>query len=454
MSAVPATRYTRSGDVNIAYQVFGDGPFDLVCVPGFVSNIELQWAEPSLARFLRRLGAFARVIIFDKRGTGLSDRVSDFPTIEQRMDDVRAVMDAAGSERAAVFGHSEGGAMSIVFAATYPARTIALVTYGVWAKRLRSADYPWAPTLEERMADVAETERTWGDQPHLLESLAPSARGDTRLAEWLSSYFRQSASPKAAAHLMELNSFVDVRHVLPAVRVPTLILQARDDQDVKVEEGQYIASRIANAKYVEFPSGDHLYWVSHQDEVLAEIQEFLTGARPVVTDRVLATVLFTDIVDSTRRAAELGDARWAGVVEAHHDIVRAELSRHRGTEWDTAGDGFYATFDGPGRAVRCALAIRDAVRRLGLEVRAGAHTGECELIAGKLGGMSTVIGARVKEQAGPGEVFATSTVRDLVSGSGLVFEDRGRRQLKGVPGDWQVFAAEDERAALALSAVP
>ena len=438
---IPQTRYARSGDVSIAYQVFGAGP-DLVYIAGFVSNVELMWEEPRLARFLRGLGSFARVITFDKRGTGLSDRVTSLPTLEQRMDDVRAVMDAVGSGRAALFGHSEGGGMSILFAATYPQRTTHLITYGVYAKRIRSDDYPWAPTLEERLRVAGEAERGWGTVAAAdVDYMAPSAAGDERLREWLSRYYRNAASPKAAADLYRMNSQIDVRHVLPSVRVPTLILHAAGDNDAKVEEGRYIASRIPNARYLELPSGDHYFWVSHQAEVLAEIQEFVTGERPVpAADRVLVTVLLTDIVASTRRAADLGDERWREVVEAHHAAVRGELSRYRGTEWDTAGDGFYATFDGPARAVRCALALRDATRGLGLEVRAGVHTGECEMMAGKLGGIATIIGARVRDQAGAGEVLATRTVKDLTAGSGLRFDDRGARALKGVPGEWQLYA--------------
>lgn len=441
MSEAPKTRYARSGGVNIAYQVVGEGPPDLVYVPGWLSNVEMMWENPQLARFLRRLASFSRLIAFDKRGTGLSDRVAELPTLEQRMDDVRAVMDAAGSGRAALFGHSEGASMCILFAATYPERTAALVTYGAFAKRLRSDDYPWAPTLEERLREAEELERKWGE-PKIadLAYYAPSVADDASLQEWLDTYFRRSASPRAAADLSRMNSHTDVRGLLSSVRVPTLVLHAVGDRDVKVVEGCYIASRIPGARYVEFPSGDHLFWASHQDEILAEIQEFLTGVRPPPEhDRILATVLFTDIVEGTKKAAALGDRRWRDLLEAHHALVRAELARHRGVEQDTAGDGFYATFDGPARALRCALAIRDGVRRLGIEIRAGVHTGECEVVGGKLGGIAAIIGARVKDLAGAGEVLATSTVRDLVSGSRLTFAERGAQALKGVPGEWGVF---------------
>lgn len=344
-------------------------------------------------------------------------------------------MDAVGSARAALFGHSEGALMCILFAATYPERTIALTTYGAFAKRLRSDDYPWAPTLQERLSGAEELERNWGN-PRIadLAYYAPSIADDASFQEWLDAYFRRSASPKAAADLLRMNSDMHVRDVLVSVRVPTLVLHAVGDRDVQAAEGRYIASRIPGARYVEFSSGDHLFWASHQDEILAEIQELLTGVRPPPEhDRILATVLFTDIVEGTKKAAALGDHRWRDLLESHHVLVRAELSRHRGVEQDTAGDGFYATFDGPARAMRCALAIRDGVRRLGLEIRAGVHTGECEVVAGKLGGIATMIGARVKELADAGEVLATSTVRDLVSGSGLTFIERGTHALKVSP---------------------
>jgi pimeloyl-ACP methyl ester carboxylesterase len=441
--SVPQTSYAKSGELNIAYQVVGEGPFDLVYVPGFVSNIELMWEQPRLAQVLNHLASFCRLILFDKRGTGNSDRVglSDLPTIETRMDDLRAVMDAAGSERAALFGHSEGGCMCIVFAATYPERTRALITYGSFAKRLRSDDYPWAPAFDDRMAAIVATEREWGG-PVDMSFYAPSVAGDVQFAESFATYMRRSASPGAAAALMRMNSFVDVRPILPILRVPTLVLQANGDQDVRVEEGRYLAAHIPGARYFELPSGDHLWYVSHEAEILGEIQEFLTGTRPLPdADRFLATVLFTDIVNGTTKAAELGDRGWRALVERHHALIRTELQRHRGVEVDTAGDGFFATFDGPARAVRCGLAIRDQVRDLGIEIRAGLHTGECELIAGKTGGIAVIIGSRVREQAAPGQVVSTGTVKDLVSGSGLHFESLGARRLKGVPEDWQIFAA-------------
>jgi pimeloyl-ACP methyl ester carboxylesterase len=439
----PTTRYAKSGSLNIAYQVVGDGPLDLIYVPGFVSNVEMMWTQPSYVRLLGRLASFSRLLLFDKRGTGLSDRVSNdrLPTLEQRMDDVRAVMDAAGSERAALFGHSEGGSMSILFAATYPQRSIALALYGSFAKRLRSDDYPWAPTLVERRSLADEIERGWGDVD--LTYYVPSRAGDEPLRQWLSAYFRGSASPAAAAALLRMNSHNDVRAVLSAVHVPTLVMHASGDRDVKVEEGRYVAAHIEGARFLEIAGGDHLWFLSSKaDEIVDAIEELVTGVRPVrEPDRFLATVLFTDVVNGTVRAAELGDRRWGELVERHHAMVRGELGRHRGVEIDTAGDGFFATFDAPGRAVRCAMAVRDGVRELGLEIRAGVHTGECEVIAGKTGGIAAIVGARVREQAAPGEVLVTSTVRDLTSGAGIVFEDRGSRSLKGLPREWQVFAA-------------
>jgi pimeloyl-ACP methyl ester carboxylesterase len=438
---IPKTRYAKSSGLSIAYQVIGQGSQDLVYVPGWISNVEMMWENPALASFLRRLASFTRLIVFDKRGTGLSDRVTELPTLEQRMDDVRAVMDAVGSTRAALFGHSEGACMCILFAATYPEKTVALITYGAFAKRLRSEDYPWAPTLEERLRGADELERNWGE-PKIadLAYYAPSVADDANFQEWIDTYFRRSASPKAAADLLRMNSYTDVRDVLSSVRVPTLVLQAIGDRDVQAVEGRYIASRIANAKYVEFHSGDHWFWVSHQEDILGEIQELLTGGRSAPEhDRILATVLFTDVVEGTKKAAALGDRRWRDLLESHRTLVRAELARHRGTEQDTAGDSFYATFDGPTRAVRCAFAARDAARGLGLEIRAGVHTGECEIVANKLRGFAAIIGGRVKDLARPGEVLATSIVRDLVSGSGLSFTERGMHTLTGLPGEWFLF---------------
>jgi pimeloyl-ACP methyl ester carboxylesterase len=441
-SAIPETRYAKSGDVNIAYQVVGDGPFDLVYVPGWISNIELMWEEPAHARLLRRLSAFSRLILFDKRGTGMSDPVplDRLPTLEQRMDDVRAVMDAAGSERAALFGSSEGGLMSVLFAATYPERTRALIALAIYAKRIWSPDYPWAPTPDARAAEIESIERTWGSEMDISD-LAPSA--DEAFKRRAVSYLRRSASPGAAVALLRMNTQIDVRAVLPTIRVPTLVLQRVDDRDVNVEEGRWIAAQIPGAKYVELPGDEHLIWAGDVDAVVDDVEEFLTGSRPLhEADRVLATVLFTDIAGSTERAAKLGDRRWGDVLEQHHAVVRRELDRFRGHEVDTAGDGFFATFDGPARAVRAAWAIRYGVRELGIEIRAGVHTGECELMQDKIGGIAVHTGARVAGTAGPGEVLVSSTVRDLVSGSGIRFEDRGEHELKGV-GSWRLYSVVD-----------
>ena len=436
----PETHYARSGEVNIAYQVVGEGPRDLVLVPGWVSNIEVFWEEPSMARFLQRLASFSRLILFDKRGTGLSDRVSDMPNLETRMDDVRAVMDAVRSTRAALLGYSEGGPLCMVFGATYPERTAAVVMIGSFARRSWAPDYPWGPTREEYEQRVEEYTRNWGG-PVGLDVRAPTVARDPRFREWWSRLLRQGASPGANRRLMAMNVEIDVRHVLPAVRVPTLIVHNAGDGSVPVEYGRYMAERIPGAKYVELRGDDHLPWVGNADAILDEVEEFLTGARRgPEPDRVLATVMFTDIVGATTKASELGDRQWRNLLDAHHALVREHLTKFRGREIDTAGDGFLAAFDGPARAVRAACSISDGVRPLGLEIRAGLHTGECEVMGPKLGGVAVHIGARVAALAGAGEVLVSSTVRDLVAGSGLRFTDRGAHALKGVPGEWHLFA--------------
>jgi pimeloyl-ACP methyl ester carboxylesterase len=439
----PQTRYAKSGDVNIAYQVVGEGPFDLVYVPGWISNVELMWDEPAHARLLRRLASFSRLILFDKRGTGMSDPVplDRLPTLEERMDDVRAVMDAAGSETAALFGSSEGGLMSVLFAATYPERTRALIALAIYAKRIWSPEYPWAPRPEARAVEIEELERTWGGDMDISD-LAPSA--DDGFRRRAVEYLRRSASPGAAVALLRMNTQIDVRPVLPTIRVPALVLHRVDDRDVHIDEARWIAAQIPGAKYVELPGDAHLIWAGNVDEVVDEVEEFLTGVRPVEdSDRVLATVLFTDVVGSTARAAELGDRRWRALVEEHHAQVRRELERFRGVEVDTAGDGFLIRFDGPARAIRCAIAIRDALRPLGLEVRGGVHTGECELVGEKVSGIAVHTGARVSALARPGEVLVSSTVKDLVAGSGIEFEERGTHELKGIPGEWRLYAVTD-----------
>ena len=438
------TRYARSGEVSIAYQVVGEGPFDLVYVPGWVSNIDLMWDEPGYAAFLERLASFSRLIIFDKRGTGLSDQVplDQLPTLEQRMDDVRAVMDAAGSARAALLGHSEGGNMCVLFSATYPERTSALVLVGCYAKRIRSVDYPWAPAAEDREREIEETEARWGS-PDMLRALAPNKANDEAFERWVGRYLRQSASPKAAAALLRMNTQIDVREILPTIQVPTILIYRSDDVDVDVDEGRYMAERIPGARFVELPGGDHTMWTGDAAAILDEIEEFLTGVkRGPEPDRVLATVLFTDVVGSTELATRLGDRAWRDLLARHHAAVRRELDRWRGREVDTAGDGFLATFDGPARAIRCAVAAVESVRGIGMEIRAGVHTGEVEVANGDLRGIAVHIGSRVSSLAAPNEVLVSRTVADLVAGSGIVLAERGEHELKGVPGTWLVYAVE------------
>jgi pimeloyl-ACP methyl ester carboxylesterase len=439
---LPQTRYAKSGEINIAYQVLGQGPLDLVYIPGWVSNIEIFWEEPALARFLTRLASFSRLILFDKRGTGLSDRVAEMPDLEVRMDDVRAVLDAVGSKRAALFGSSEGGVMCALFAATYPSRTSALVMHGSYARLTSAPDYPWGLTAEERSAFIDQGVSQWGG-PLGLDDRAPSMAHDERFRGWWARYLRLSASPAAFATLSRMNAQIDIRHVLPAIRVPTLILHSVQDRAMELGHSRYLANRIPGAKLIELGGPDHVPYLSDGDAVVDEIEEFLTGVRHrPEPDRVLATVLFTDIVGATERAASVGDRSWHDLLEGHHALVRRELSTFRGREIDTAGDGFLAAFDGPARAIRCACAISDNVRSLGIEVRAGLHTGECEVMGDKLGGIAVHIGARIAALAHAGEVLVSSTVKDLVAGSGLCFVDRGIQPLKGVPDDWHLFAVQ------------
>ena len=446
MADVPRTRYAKSGDVHVAYQVSGDGPLDLVLVPGFVSHVEYQWEDPLTARFFERLASFSRLIRFDKRGTGLSDRVAGVPPLEERMDDIRAVMDAAGSERAAIIGFSEGGQLAMMFAATYPERTIALLLVGSSVAARRDDDYPWGRLPEDRQAELDSMEANWGRTPWGVEIYAPTLADDPAFRRWWTTFQRLAASPGAAVARVRMNALNDTRHILPAIRVPTLILHRRDDRSTPVHAGRYLASHIAGAKYIEQEGQDHLPWIGDADAVLNEIEEFLTGARSEAEpDRVLATVLFTDIVNSTARAADLGDRRWRDLLERHNTLVRRELARARGREVHTTGDGFLATFDGPARAIRCAATLCDAVRDLGIQIRAGLHTGECEIIGDDVGGIAVHIGARVAAAAGPSEVLVSSTVKDLVAGSGIQFRDNGVHALKGVPGDWRLYAVEAGR---------
>jgi len=438
----PETKYAKSGGVNIAYQVVGSGPLDLVFVMGWVSHLDYFWEEPSFARFLNRLASFTRLILFDKRGTGLSDRVpeTELPTLEQRMDDVRAVMDAVGSPRAALMGISEGGPMCALFAATYPQRTSAVIVIHGYARRLWAPDYTFAPTEEAHDHFMQEVRDGWGG-PVGLAGRAPTMMHDERFKEWWARYLRMSASPSAVLALTRMNAAIDVRHVLPTIHVPTLIIHRKDERVLNVEHARYMARQIPDSKYVELPGVDHLPWVGDQDAILDEVEEFLTGVRRgPEPDRVLATVMFVDIVGSTERASQLGDRRWRDVLDGYYAVVRRELVRFRGREIDTAGDGIFATFDGPARAIRCACEIGRAVKSLGIEVRSGLHTGECEVRGGSVGGIAVHIGARVAAHAGAGEVLVSSTVKDLVAGAGIQFEDRGVHELKGVPGEWHLFS--------------
>lgn len=440
----PRTRYARSGDVNIAYQVVGEGPIDLVFVMGWVSNVEYSWREPHYADFLRRLASFSRLILFDKRGTGLSDRVSntELPTLEQRMDDVRAVMDAAGSKEAALIGISEGGPMCALFAATYPERTRALVMIGSYACARWSPDYPWARTPEQQEAWIRSLSRGWGVEPVGFEQRMPSLAGDARTREWWTEWQRMSASPGAVLALNRMNRQIDIRQVLPAISRPTLIIHAAGDLAMPFGHGEYLSRSIPGARMTRLESTDHLPWARDSDAVIDEISEFVTGVRQVEEhDRVLATVLFVDIVNSTQQLAERGDRAWRELLNQFYAILRRNLEAFRGREIDTTGDGLFAAFDGPARAVRCACAATQSVTPLGVAIRAGLHTGECEVLGPKLGGIAVHLGARVCGMAGPNEVLVSSTVKDLVAGSGLRFEDRGAHRLKGVSEEWHLFAA-------------
>ena len=442
MSAIaPAIRYAKSGDVHVAYQVIGDGPVDIVFVEGSMSNRHVMWEEPTIRRFYERLGSFSRLIVFDKRGMGLSDRV-EAGTLEERMDDVRAVMDAVGSERAALIGESEGGPMSILFAATYPERTVALILAGAEVKEETTDDWPWGEgTREEHEEYLRMLPERWASRPSSLARFVPSRGDDPQMIEWYTRAKVQSCSPSAAAAFIDMAFDIDVRHVVPTIRVPTLILHSAEDQVCHVENARFLARNVDGARYVELPGGDHVMWCELADAALAEIREFLTGVREAPEpDRVLATVLFTDLVGSTDRARELGDRRWRELLESHHAAVSRELARFSGREIDTAGDGFLAAFDGPARAIRCGRAVVDAVGGLGLAVRAGVHTGECEVVGEKLAGLAVHVGARVAAQAAPGEVLVSSTVRDLIAGSGIELADRGLFELKGVDGARRLYA--------------
>jgi pimeloyl-ACP methyl ester carboxylesterase/class 3 adenylate cyclase len=444
-----AIRYAKSGGVNVAYQISGAGEEDLVFVGGWITHIEAAREDPGFARFQDRLRSFARVVDFDKRGVGLSDRVpdSELPTMEQRMDDIRAVMDAAELERASLLGFSEGGSLATLFAATYPHRTAKLVLWGSQASMVRRPGYPWGMSGEEIEAAAHAYAERWGTGVG-LRAFAPSRHDDPAVSQWWGRFQRIAASPAAAVALLRMNAQIDIRGVLSAISAPTLILHRRDDAIVPLEHGRYLAEHIPGARLAEFDGADHWPWIGDLAPIMGEIEEFLTGVRSdAEPERALATVLFTDIVGSTARAAERGDSAWRDLLERHRTKVRGALDRFRGREVNTVGDGFLATFDGPARAIRCACAIRDDARDLGLEVRAGLHTGECELMGDDIGGLGVHIGARVAGLARPSEVLVSRTVTDLVAGAGIAFFPRGRHQLKGVPGDWDLFAVDDSRGA-------
>ena len=438
--AAPQTRYARSGEIGIAYQVLGEGERDIVVASPFISHLDLLWENPLQSSFVRRLASFARVILFDRRGVGLSDPAGGAPTLEERMDDLRAVMDAAGSERAALIGMSEGATMSMLFAATYPERVTALVLWGAMARSTAAPDYPWAP--EREAVEEAQDELVgpmWG-QGATLDIFSPSMAESASAREFQARFERQAASPMRVQQLFEMFLDTDVRDALPLIQAPTLVVHRRGDRAVNYRAGRWLSEQIEGSRYVELEGEDHFPWVGDSETALATIEEFLTGVRPgPATQRVLATVLFTDIVDSTRMATELGDARWRELLERHQELTREQLRRFEGREVKTTGDGFLATFEGPTRAAECARAIADAMPALGIEVRAGLHTGEVELIGDDVGGIAVHVAARIAALAGPGEVLASRTVRDLAVGSGVGFDPAGRHALKGVPEEWEVY---------------
>ena len=441
---LPETHYARSGDVSIAYQVVGEGPFDAVIAPGAVSHVELGWQSAGWAALVCALAEHARVLVFDKRGTGLSDRVAGVPTLEERSDDIRAVMDAARSDRAALLGASEGVPMSVVFAASYPERVSALVLYGGMARVLWAPDYVFGNTeraARQNYEAYVEAFVAPGGPEAIVRSGLPSA--DEAEVRALARVLRYGVSPGSFEALGQMNRAIDVRGVLGVVSAPTMVIHQRADPWVRVEHGRYLAQHIPGAAYVELAGGEHLISAAIVPTLLEHVLPFLHDAvtrEAPEPDKVLATVLFSDIVGSTTRAAELGDAHWRQLLADHHARVRRQLARFRGVELDTAGDGFFARFDGPARAIRCALAIRDAVRELGLPVRVGLHTGECEVLDGKVAGIAVAIGARVSALAAAGEVLVSQTVKDLVAGSGIAFENRGLAELKGVPGKWRLYS--------------
>jgi pimeloyl-ACP methyl ester carboxylesterase len=432
---LPETRYALSGDVNIAYQVMGAGPVDIIMVPGFVSHVEFMHELAGYTAFLRRLSTFARVVTFDKRGQGLSDRISGAPSLEQRMDDVRAVMDEIGSQRAVIVGFSEGAAMSVLFAATYPERVVQLILFGGFAA---------APfLLNDVEARIARIVKAWGTG-EMMKTVIPSQAASQHAVSQFAKLERLSASPGAVRAIGLLNAQIDIRPILPSVQVPTLVLHRRTDARVPIEVGRNLAAQIPDAGFIEYSDGDHAFWSGDSQALLGDIEEFVTGHRDSAStdlERVLATVLFTDIVDSTRSAAAMGDQAWRRSLDSHDRLAKQMVEKHRGNLVKNTGDGILATFDGPGRAVRCALAFGTAAHQIGLPLRAGLHTGEIEMRGRDIGGIAVHAAARVMAQSQPSEVLVSRVVTDLVAGAGLKFAERGSYELKGLPGRWDLFAA-------------
>ena len=436
---LPETKYAKSGDINIAYQVVGEGPVDLVLVPGWISNIDVFWEEPSVVRFLNKLASFSRLILFDKRGTGLSDRVTDSPMLEERMDDVRAVMDAVGSQQATLLGYSEAGTMVALFAATYPERTNSIIMIGSFARRIKSHDYPCGVDVEEYKESIKELTKIWGG-PIGIGQRIPSKKNDEQFKKWWAKFLRMGASPGTAEAITKMIIEIDVRDILPSINVPALIIHAEGDKVISLPNGEYLAKHIPNARLVVVKTEDHLPFIEKSTEILEEVEEFVTGIKAERNmGRVLSTLMFTDIVDSTKMAQEMGDQNWSDLLETHDSVIRHELSVYRGKEIDTAGDSFFASFDGPARGLRCAQAINKSIDELGLSVRVGIHTGECEVRGKNLAGIAVHIAARISALAGPEQILVSRTVKDLVAGSGIEFKDFGTHSLKGVSDQWSLF---------------
>ena len=440
---LPKTKYARSGDVRIAYQITGEGAFDVIWAPGTMSHLDLDWEIPQRALFFERFSKFCRLIRFDKRGTGLSDRPVHMATLEERTDDIRAVMDDVGLKSANILGVSEGGSMACLFAATYPERVESLLIWGAQARWVATDDHPWAQTPQEHEEMLAMVQNDWPSIPYIVgpgAGMGPDAPPEA--VEAVARYMRAAASPSAVYAYEVMNGQIDTRPILPTIQARTLVMNRTGDLCARIDAARDMASRIPGAKFIEYPGNSHSAMLDDMDVVLSDMHEFITGERPIDSfDRVLATVLFFDIASSTERAAAMGDTAWRNVLNSYYAVVRKELARYRGKETNTTGDGFLATFDGPARAVRCAIAVVLAVRQLGIEVRAGEHTGECELMGDNIGGIAVHAGARIMAKAGPGTVVVSRTVKDLVAGSRINFQDLGSHELKGIPGEWRLFSA-------------